>query len=443
MAVGVLSERPSGAWVWVAIFAAALLAALLVGASTPDVQMFLALTGLIGIAASLLIPRAVAKEPSISPRFLAVALIAHVVGSLLRYFIIQAVYHGVADANGYYAGGVAFAPLFRSLQIPAFPGVGTPFMNWLTGILFAFTGPTMLGGFVVCAALSFVGSWYFYKAFRIGFPDGNAKLFAVLIFLFPTMWYWTSSLGKDAIVMLFLGIATYGFALLFRAITFKAIFAVAIGLTVVSLIRPPISAALAVSAAAAFLLRPARARAPQVQALLWLVFVPLLSLAAFTIIRTSQAYIRHDSPVEAFEAQQADFSATGATSDFTPVSPFTPQGFVLAVVTVNFRPFPWEAGGLLPAIAALEGIALLVILFVNRRSVLAGLRRWRSNGMVILAVGAFLSISVILAALGNFGLLARQRTQVLPFLFMLPCMVKIPRGRRTQRVAADGVSAAP
>ena len=97
--------------------------------------------------------------------------------------------------------------------------------------------------------------------------------------------------------------------------------------------------------------------------------------------------------------------------------------------------------------------ALLVILFVNRRSILAGLRRWRQNGMVILAVGAFLSISVILSALGNFGLLARQRTQVLPFLFMLPCMVKIPGRRRpeerptprpgSETVAADGVPAAP
>jgi hypothetical protein len=101
---------------------------------------------------------------------------------------------------------------------------------------------------------------------------------------------------------------------------------------------------------------------------------------------------------------------------------------------VNFRPFPWEAGGLLPAVAALEGIALAGILFLNRRAIFAGLRQWRSNGMVILAVGSFLSISVILSALSNFGLLARQRTQVLPFLFMLPCMVRV--SRRQARVTA-------
>ncbi len=430
MAVSVRAERSTGAWVWIAIAVGVVVCVVFVGASTPDVQMFLALTGIIGVAAGLLIPRAVAREPSISARFVAVALFAHVVGSLLRYFIIQAVYHGVADANGYFAGGMHYAPLFRSLQLPAFPGIGTPFMNWLTGILFAFTGPTMLGGFVVCAALSFVGSWYFYKAFRVAFPDGNHQLFAVLIFLFPTMWYWTSSLGKDAVVMLFLGIATYGLALLFRSISFKAMLAVVVGISGVALVRPPIAASVAVAAAAGFLLRPARARAPQIQALLWLVFVPLLCVMAFLIIRSSQAYIRHDSPVEALEAAQAsDFDSTGGTSDFRPISPFSPTGLPIAIVTVNFRPFPWEAGGLLPAVAAMEGIALVLVLMWNRRAIVAGLRRWRTNGMVITVVGSFLSISVILSALTNFGLLARQRTQVLPFLFMLPCMVRVSRPR--------------
>jgi hypothetical protein len=147
--------------------------------------------------------------------------------------------------------------------------------------------------------------------------------------------------------------------------------------------------------------------------------------------------------VEAFQAQQTDYSASGSTSNFTPVNPFTPQGFALAIMTVNFRPFPWEAGGPLPAIAALEGITLMGILFVNRRSMLAGLRRWRTNGMVIMALGAFLSLSVILSVLANFGLLARQRTQVLPFLFMLPCMVKVPRRRREQDGAAREVVTVP
>ena len=41
---------------------------------------------------------------------------------------------------------------------------------------------------------------------------------------------------------------------------------------------------------------------------------------------------------------------------------------------------------------------------------------------------------MILSSLANFGLLARQRTQVLPFLFMLICMVKKPPRVRPGRL---------
>jgi hypothetical protein len=48
---------------------------------------------------------------------------------------------------------------------------------------------------------------------------------------------------------------------------------------------------------------------------------------------------------------------------------------------------------------------------------------------VITALLTWFSFSVILASLPNFGLLARQRTQVLPYLFMLLCMVRRPSRR--------------
>jgi hypothetical protein len=91
---------------------------------------------------------------------------------------------------------------------------------------------------------------------------------------------------------------------------------------------------------------------------------------------------------------------------------------------VNFRPFPWEAGGALPAVAALEGVFLIALVVRRRTQIWQGLATWRSNGMVITALLTWFSFSVILASLPNFGLLARQRTQVLPYLFMLLCMVR-------------------
>ena len=431
--------RGGAGWAWIVIGAGLVGGVVVMGASTPDAQMFMALTAIIAVLGVLLIPRMARRDGLISARFLGLALMAHVVGSLLRFIIIQAVYHGVADANGYYGAGVQLAPLFRSLQFPVFPHPGTAFMNFCTGLLFAVTGPTMLGGFVVCAALGFVGSWFFYKAFRISFPEGDARLFSLLIFLLPSMWYWPSSLGKDGLIVLFLGIATYGFALILRGRLLHGFWVAGGGIAGTVMIRPPMAAALVVAAAAAVLLRPARVRSIQAQALLYLVLVPVLVVMSAVTIQSARTYIHSDDPVAAFEAQQTQtFGAQGGGSNFSASSPFTPKGLPIAIVTVNFRPFPYEAGGLLPAIASLEGVVLLWLAFRRRHQLIAGLRTWHSNGMVILAFLAWFSFSVILSSLPNFGLLARQRTQALPYLFMLLAMVPRP----TRRLAKRGAAAA-
>jgi hypothetical protein len=439
---GAVPARASAGWAWIGIGAAVAACVLLLGASTPDGQMFLALTAIVAALAWVLIPRAVRREPTVSARFLGLALAAHVVGSLVRFLIIETVYHGIADANGYYAAGLHLAPQFRSLQLPPFPDPGTSTMNYATGFLFAFTGPTLLGSFVVCAALGFVGSWFFYKAFRVSFPAGDHRAFAALIFLLPSMWYWPSSLGKDALIVLFLGIATYGFALILRSRFGRGAAAVALGIAGTIMIRPPMAAALTVAAAAAFLVRPARMRSIQLQAVIWIVFVPLLGVLSILAISSSREYIKNDDPIAAFEAQQSkEFSERGSTSNFAAANPFTPAGLPVAIVTVNFRPFPWEAGGPLPAIAALEGLVLMALLVRRRSLVWRGLATWRRNGAVILALLAWASFSVILSSLPNFGLLARQRTQVLPFLFMLLCMVPA-LSRRARRRAAPAAAAA-
>ncbi len=428
------ARRPSVLIVWIGVLAAAIGIVYAMGKSGFEGQMYLVTVALVGVVAAFVLPKAVRRDGGLSLPFVVGALGLHLVGSLLRFIIIQAVYHGVADANGYYGAGKTFAPLFRSLQFPALqdPYLGTPFVNWSTGILFAIIGSSLLGGFVVHSALAFVGGWYFYKAFRLAFPEGDSRLFAILIFYLPSMWYWPSSLGKDSLVMLFLGLGVYGFALLFRAVMFRGLVCAGLGLLGTFMIRPPIATALMVAAAAAFLLRPARRQSPQVTAMTWLIMVPALAFVAFFTITHTATYLGNSNAIEAFQANRSTDFNTGETgSNFTPPDALSPVGFPQAVITTNFRPFPWEAGGFFPTLTSLEGVLLGLLILARRREIFRGLRRWRSNGMILFALGAFLAFSVILSSLANFGLLARQRTQVLPFLFMLICMVAKPRRQRT------------
>ncbi|MFL5799994.1 MAG: glycosyltransferase family 39 protein [Actinomycetota bacterium] len=415
---------------WLAVLAATTGAVVAVSRSGFEGQMYIVTVALVAITAAFVLPRAVARDGSLGVGFVATALAAHLIGSLFRFFIIQAVYHGVADANGYYGAGKIFAPAFRSLQFPELPSpyFGTPFVNWTTGILFAIIGSTLLGGFVVHSALAFVGGWFFYKAFRLAFPEGDHRLFAVLIFFLPSMWYWPSSLGKDSLVVMFLGLAVYGFARWFHGELLRGSVPAVVGLAGAFMVRPPIATALVVAATAAYLLRPTRRHSPHVTLLSWLVIVPLLSGIAFFTITHTATYLGNSNAIEAFQANRStEFNTGESGSNFTPPNALSPTGLPAAVVTANFRPFAWEAGGLFPKLTSLEGVFLALLILARWRQIWRGIRRWRDNAMVLFAGAAFLAFSVILSSLSNFGLLARQRTQVLPFMFMLICMVAKPR----------------
>jgi hypothetical protein len=89
------------------------------------------------------------------------------------------------------------------------------------------------------------------------------------------------------------------------------------------------------------------------------------------------------------------------------------------VGTVLFRPFPWEARSPAMAMTALENIFFLWF-FVSRGKVLwANLKLSRKNMLLALCIFLSLGIMAFQSGTGNLGLIARQRVQFLPYLFML------------------------
>ena len=72
--------------------------------------------------------------------------------------------------------------------------------------------------------------------------------------------------------------------------------------------------------------------------------------------------------IEEYEEQ----SGRGGSA-FEQVDPRTPAGAALAIPTVLFRPFPFEAHNLNARIASLEGLALLALMVFRWRSVVAAL----------------------------------------------------------------------
>ena len=132
---------------------------------------------------------------------------------MVRFSTLAVAYGGGGDTNLYDHAGATLAPQLRSGIYRGLGKItGTRFVEVLTGQVYAVTGVTELGATMVYSFLTFVGMLGFYRAFVLAFPAGDRTRYRRLLFLFPTMWFWPSSIGKDAWMVFCLGLAMYGFA---------------------------------------------------------------------------------------------------------------------------------------------------------------------------------------------------------------------------------------
>jgi hypothetical protein len=132
-----------------------------------------------------------------------------------------------------------------------------------------------------------------------------------------------------------------------------------------------------------------------------------------------------------------DQSSKGA-SQFSVSRPKSPGEYPDAVLTVLFRPYPWEAGNAQALVASVEG-TLLALLFVVSLPRLARLPRLLvSTPYLLFAVAYILMFVFAFSSVGNFGIITRQRTQVFPFVLVLLALPLPVRERESEKLAAVG-----
>jgi hypothetical protein len=106
-------------------------------------------------------------------------------------------------------------------------------------------------------------------------------------------------------------------------------------------------------------------------------------------------------------------------SSFAPSVLESPLRTPVAAVTVLYRPLLVDATNVQSLIAATEGTILLIFSIVRIRWILAALFGVRRQPYVGFAI-AYTAVFILgFSAIANFGLLARERVQVLPFFLVL------------------------
>lgn len=388
-------------------------------------------------ALALGVTTAATERSWVPSKLLLLAVGLRILGSTVRYELLFRFYHGFGDAVRYYREGLdlteriwgaSASALSLGFWVPQFGDWwGTPFLIRVSGVVLSFIGPTMRGEFLVFSLLSFLGLYAIATAFRnTGMGRHRSLWFATLLWAWPSLWFWPASVGKEAVLMLAIGLVTLGYVGKGEAIRWIPF---AAGLALAFFIRPHVALVLALSGMAAHWIAGWERFTPRrfLEALVALVLV----VVAFAGMRAQFGLADADLEGMVEFVQYRTEQTLEGGSQIRSV-PLGPAGAPLAFVNVWMRPFPWEAHNMTAAVAAVELVVFWALVWRRRRGVLYTLRHWRRHRMLRFALPLLVVYTLMIGlTFGNLGIIARQRAPVFPFMILL--LAAAP-----ERVTAEG-----
>lgn len=387
------------------------------------------------------------EDPSILP-LLYWGFVFKLVFTLVRYYVIAVVYDDNGDAGLYSTGGSIFMELYRSghlvFEIPqlASRGAETNRIAAVVGMVYMVTGVSRYAASFVFAWLCFVGQVLMYRAFRRAVPDGDSRRYALLVLLLPSMLFWPSSIGKEALMVFSIGVASYGAAQLLaepvRGVGLPIFLA---GVSGLFFVRPHmaliaiVSLAMAggVSVISGFSQETDKRASARPFAVRLVAVVVLLAAAGFATTQVGKVLgtgsgDESDQGLSGVLARTKGQTAEGG-SVFRPIAVTSPVEIPAATVTVLVRPFPWEAHSLNSVIASSEGLLLLGLLVAGRRRLLSWVKALPRRPYLVYCLAFTMTFVIAFSYIANFGILARQRTQMIPLMLTVLSMPVAARAR--------------
>lgn len=368
-------------------------------------------------------------------------MVATVAGLAVRYLVVKVVYNDVADAGAYAKAAGELSGLWRQGVFTNVPPslAGRPpetqRVALVLSVFYLFTGASRWAGAVIFSWLAFGGRLLMWRALKRAMPEADHKRYLLLLMFFPSLIYWPASVGKEALMMCALGVVSYGAALLLSdRVRVGSIFVFVAGVGGLVLIRPHYGALAVMALGAASLvgtLRGFGGGAGLKSTLVRAVALGVLLVVAVVVLSQTARFFGGESGeagVSGALEKTLDRTTTGGSS-FDPPAVDNPAKLPAGVVTVFFRPFLWEAGNASTVFAALESFALLALAVVSWRRLVGGLRLMLRRPYLVYVLTFSSGFIVAFSYIGNFGILARQRTVMLALMLAFLAAPPIAKGR--------------
>ena len=241
-------------------------------------------------------------------------------------------------------------------------------------------------------------------------PFWQHLTFIEIVFLLPNLHYWSSSLGKGSIILLGLGLFAFGLSRFNRRIL-----PLLAGGFIVYMVRPHIMLALALAIMLGIFFTRSGIK--------WYarLFIFMIAIGV--------AYFISDSVVEFTETDSLNLNVVSSEALMHRVEELSRAGsgvdlqnynIFMKLFTFWFRPLFFDGISAVGIIASFENLFCLYMAFVIIKEGITNWKNW--NGWFRICFFFFLLGSFILAQVsGNLGIAMRQKTQIMPFFFIIFC----------------------
>ena len=326
------------------------------------------------------------------------------------------------DSVVYFDWGKKYAEYFSRWDLSPFydpdlmrheAWIGTNFVGYPTGLVISLIGPSWTGTFFAFGLISFLGLLAIAVAFRRTYSDISFESYWAWLFLIPSLWFWPSSIGKESLMLLGLGVATLGLAGRYGRANWIVFF---LGLALVACIRPQVAAIFLFATTISYWLNFDSWNSSDLLAAL-----TVMAVGLFGVWLALDTTLEGNVSIEAFgdyvEYGQQQSGQGGSEVDQLGTEP---ANIPMAFVNVLFRPFIWEAHSIPSVIAAAEVLLIWGLIFLRRRELMVAIRMWRHDRMLRFAIPFLFLYTIALGmVIANLGIVARQRVLIFPYLFWI------------------------
>jgi hypothetical protein len=359
-------------------------------------------------------------------KVLMISLLLHLLAAPGQIYVVDHFYHGIADWNRYVHQGAALSSDFRHFNFTTANAnvrqiVNDGSVSIAAGIVMAVVGANQLAAFLVMSFLSFLGAIFFYRAFTLTFAGADHRRYALMLFLMPSLIFWTADTSKESLMMLALGLVAFG-AAKFLARKRGGFVLVAPGVFIGAYVRPN-ELVLVVAGFVVAMMIPTAASRKTFGGVKRLISLLFLGALLYLAVAVTVKYLHHGLNTNSLQTTNAQNGITGNSGGVPYSSNFA--YYPRDVYEVLFNPLPFNSHGAGERVAALENTVILVLILLSMRNLRIVPRASFARPYVIFCLVYTTTFIYAFAALGNLGLIERERTMMLPFMFVL---LSIPRG---------------